>query len=82
MQWVSGDQNAVEKYNDGYIAYSLGNFVFDISSEHPDAPNGEATRGLMLEVIIENRQIIELNQVNTRYYDDYWQTNILGYTGY
>lgn len=82
VQWLDEDpKTGVEEYNGGYIAYSLGNFIFDISSEHPEAPNGEATRGLILEVIIENKQIIELNQIETVYYDNLWQTHIVGAVG-
>jgi poly-gamma-glutamate synthesis protein (capsule biosynthesis protein) len=44
----------IEAYKGGYIAYSLGNFVFDQSGE-------ETKKGLLLEVLIEGSEIIEVN---------------------
>jgi len=41
----------VEKYNQGWIAYSLGNFVFD------QGFSKETIQGLMLKVLIENKKI-------------------------
>lgn len=41
----------VEKYKGGWIAYSLGNFIFDQSFSE------ETMKGLVLEAIIENRKI-------------------------
>ena len=41
----------VEKYNQGWIAYSLGNFVFD------QGFSKETMQGLMLKVLIENKKI-------------------------
>jgi poly-gamma-glutamate synthesis protein (capsule biosynthesis protein) len=39
----------IEKYKDGLIAYSLGNFIFDTTDEHiPDT-----SRGIMLQVKLE-----------------------------
>lgn len=75
VQWLT-DDSAIENYNGGYIAYSIGNFIFDISSTHPDAPNGEATRGLMLDVYIAEKKILKIRQVRTLYYDDLWQVHI------
>ncbi len=46
----------VEKYKDGYIAYSLGNFVFDQNFSK------ETQTGLVLKVIIKNRRIFRLEQ--------------------
>ena len=40
----------VEKYKDGVIAYSLGNFVFDQYFSE------ETMKGLLLEIIIENKK--------------------------
>jgi len=40
----------------GYIAYSLGNFVFD------QAFSKETMKGLLLEVIIKDKKIAEINQ--------------------
>jgi len=45
----------VEKYKDGWIAYSLGNFIFDQGFSE------ETMEGLLLEVIIEDNKIKELN---------------------
>ena len=75
VQWLT-DDSAIENYNGGYIAYSIGNFVFDISSTHPDAPNGEAAHGLLLDVYISDKKIFKINQVRTVYYDDLWQVHI------
>ncbi|PIS35520.1 MAG: hypothetical protein COT36_01965 [Parcubacteria group bacterium CG08_land_8_20_14_0_20_38_56] len=44
----------VERYKDGWIAYSLGNFVFDQSFSE------KTMEGLLLEVIIEDNQIKKL----------------------
>lgn len=41
----------IEKYKNGYITYSLGNFVFDQEFSK------ETMKGLMLKVIIENGKI-------------------------
>lgn len=43
-----------EKYGNGYIFYSLGNFIFDQSF------SSETMQGLLLEVIIENKKIKEI----------------------
>lgn len=78
VQWLDGDaeSNAIERYNGGYIAYSTGNFIFDIRSTRKTAPRGEATRGLMLEALIDRGRIIGVNQIRTYYLDDYWQARI------
>lgn len=50
----------IEKYKGGYIAYSLGNFVFD------QAFSEETMKGLMLKVLVENglpRQNFEKNLI-------------------
>jgi poly-gamma-glutamate synthesis protein (capsule biosynthesis protein) len=44
----------IEEYNGGYIAYSLGNFVFDQSFSE------ETMKGLLLKVLIENGKIKEI----------------------
>lgn len=44
----------LEKYKEGYIAYSLGNFVFDQSFSK------ETMEGRLLEVVIENAEIKEV----------------------
>lgn len=77
VQWLDdANTTALENYNGGYIAYSLGNFAFDISSTHPSAPNGEATHGIMLEITIKNGAIAKIDQVKTYYLDDLWQAHI------
>ncbi|MCX6759666.1 MAG: CapA family protein [Candidatus Nealsonbacteria bacterium] len=43
-----------EKYKNGYIFYSLGNFIFDQSFSE------ETMRGQILEVLIENKKIKEV----------------------
>ncbi|MBF0227788.1 MAG: CapA family protein [Desulfobacterales bacterium] len=47
----------VEAYKNGYIAYSLGNFVFDQSNE-------DTHRGLVIEAEIVNNQIVNLKAVD------------------
>ncbi|MCX6764218.1 MAG: CapA family protein [Candidatus Nealsonbacteria bacterium] len=46
----------VEQYKNGWIAYSLGNFIFDQSF------STETMQGTLLEVLIENGIIKEINQ--------------------
>ncbi|HEB46771.1 MAG TPA: CapA family protein, partial [Candidatus Nealsonbacteria bacterium] len=41
----------IERYKDGYIAYSLGNFIFD------QGFSKETMQGLMLKVVIEDGKI-------------------------
>ena len=45
----------VEKYRDGWIAYSLGNFVFD------QGFSSETMKGLLLEIVIINGKIRKVN---------------------
>ena len=49
----------LEKYNNGWVAYSLGNFIFD------QAFSKETMQGGLLEVFIENKKIktVQLKQV-------------------
>ena len=44
----------IEKYKEGYIAYSLGNFIFDQGFSE------ETMKGLLLEILVENGKIIEV----------------------
>lgn len=44
-----------EKYKEGYIFYGLGNFVFD------QGFSKETMEGLLLEIIVENKEIKEIN---------------------
>lgn len=46
----------VERYKDGWIAYSLGNFVFDQSFSK------ETMQGLLLEIVITNGKIEEVKE--------------------
>ncbi|MES2215792.1 MAG: CapA family protein [Patescibacteria group bacterium] len=46
----------VERYNDGYIAYSLGNFVFDQNFSE------DTSKGLVLEVLVDDKKIQEVKQ--------------------
>ena len=50
----------VEKYKDGWIAYSLGNFVFDQDFSE------ETMRGLMLRAFVRGRKISRVEQVPIR----------------
>ncbi len=55
----------VERYQNGWIAYSLGNFVFD--QDFSD----ETMRGMMLEVIAENNHIREVNPIAIQLNSDF-----------
>jgi len=46
----------VEKYKEGYIAFSLGNFVFDQNFSE------ETQSGLLLEVVLKNKKIEKINK--------------------
>ncbi len=50
----------VEKYKDGWIAYSLGNFVFDQSFSE------ETMRGLMLRVFIRDEKVSRVEELPIR----------------
>lgn len=52
----------VIKYKDGYIAYSLGNFVFD-----QNFPEDGSDVGLILEALIEDSGISEVNVVKVKF---------------
>lgn len=47
----------IEKYNGGYIAYSLGNFVFD------QLFSKDTMEGLLIEIIIDNGKISEIKPI-------------------
>jgi gamma-polyglutamate biosynthesis protein CapA len=47
----------VEQYKNGFIAYSLGNFVFD--QEFSKA----TMEGLMIEAVVKDKKIVELNKL-------------------
>lgn len=48
----------IEKYKNSYIIYSLGNFVFD------QLFSKEVRNGLILKVVINNKQIKEIKSIN------------------
>lgn len=51
----------VEKYNGGWIAYSLGNFVFDQNFSE------ETRRGLVLKVVLKGAKVAALESVAIRF---------------
>jgi len=59
-----------EKYKDGWIFYSLGNFVFDQSFSE------ETMRGQILKVLIENGKIKEVVPINIKI-NDFFQPEII-----
>ena len=60
---------SIEKYKKGYIAYSLGNFIFD------QAFSEETERGLLLEVLIENGKIKKIIPKGIRI-NDFYQSEL------
>ncbi len=50
----------VERYKDGVIAYSLGNFIFDQNFSE------ETKQGLVLQVVLDGKKIAEVNQAIVR----------------
>jgi len=62
----------VEKYKEGYIAYSLGNFIFDQNFSE------ETMKGLMLKVIIKNAKIKEVVPVEFKINQNF-QPEIIGF---
>jgi len=60
---------AYEKYKDGWIFYSLGNFVFDQGFSE------ETLQGQMVEVVIENGKINEVIPINIKI-NSYFQPEI------
>lgn len=54
----------VVKYKDGYIAYSLGNFIFDQNLKEDGSDVG-----MIFEAIIEDGKIKEVNEVEIRFND-------------
>ena len=59
----------VEKYQQGYIAYSLGNFIFDQSFSE------ETMRGLILKVVLEDGNIKEIVSLESEI-NQYFQPDI------
>jgi gamma-polyglutamate biosynthesis protein CapA len=60
----------VEKYNDKYIAYSLGNFVFDQYFSE------ETMRGFMLKVEIKNSKVISVKKIHYEL-NEYYQPKVV-----
>ncbi|MBZ9572583.1 CapA family protein [Patescibacteria group bacterium] len=50
----------IERYNNGWIAYSLGNFVFDQGFSE------ETMRGLLLKILIKDKKIKEITPINIK----------------
>ncbi len=55
----------IEEYNGKYIAYSLGNFIFDQYFSE------ETMRGLMLNVAVKDKHIISAEPINIQLTDTY-----------
>ena len=55
----------VEKYKKGWIAYSLGNFVFDQYFSE------KTMKGLLLEITIRGKEIKDVNSVKVKISEDY-----------
>jgi poly-gamma-glutamate synthesis protein (capsule biosynthesis protein) len=55
----------LERYKNGWIAYSLGNFIFDQSFSE------ETMNGLILEVKVHNKEIITVNPINIEISDSF-----------
>lgn len=55
----------LEQYKDGWIAYSLGNFVFDQDFSE------ETMRGLMLKARIKNKKLVSVETVPVRISPDF-----------
>jgi poly-gamma-glutamate capsule biosynthesis protein CapA/YwtB (metallophosphatase superfamily) len=58
----------VEKYNDGYIAYSLGNFIFDQNF------SDDTHHGLMLRVKVKNKKVASVEKVEVTFNQTYQPT--------
>lgn len=54
-----------EKYKDGYIAYSLGNFIFDQNFSE------ETINGLLLKVILADKKINQIERVPIKINSEY-----------
>lgn len=55
----------IEKYKNGWIAYSLGNFIFDQSFSE------ETTKGLLLKVVVEDKKIKEVSSKEIKISEDF-----------
>ncbi len=55
----------IEKYKDGYIAYSLGNFVFDQNFSE------DTKSGLLLSVTLKNKKIEQVTSEKVNFNSSY-----------
>ncbi|MEK7658070.1 MAG: CapA family protein [Patescibacteria group bacterium] len=55
----------IERYKNGWIAYSLGNFIFDQNFSE------ETMKGLLLKVKIQNKKIIEVEPIEVKINDSF-----------
>ncbi len=62
----------VEEYNGGYIAYSLGNFIFDQNFSE------DTSKGLLLEVKVSNKKINEVKAMSVSFNSSF-QPSIMTY---
>lgn len=60
----------IEKYQEGYIAYSLGNFVFD------QGFSKETMKGLILKVLIKNNELEEVIPIEIKI-NEFFQPEII-----
>jgi poly-gamma-glutamate synthesis protein (capsule biosynthesis protein) len=60
-----------EKYKEGYVFYSLGNFVFDQSFSE------ETMEGQMIKILIENGKIKEILPINIKI-NNFFQPQLIG----
>lgn len=69
-KYTSGDiSRESSKYKQGYIAYSLGNFIFDQNFSE------ETMEGLMLKVLVKDKKIQEVIPINFKI-NDFFQPEI------
>jgi poly-gamma-glutamate synthesis protein (capsule biosynthesis protein) len=60
----------IEKYKQGYIVYSLGNFVFDQGFSE------ETKNTILLEVLVKDKKIREINSLNIKI-NEYFQPELV-----
>jgi len=64
----------VERYKDGIIAYSLGNFIFDQNFSE------DTGKGIVLEVVIDDSKIKEVEEIKIKF-NNKFQPYIVGQSG-
>jgi len=62
----------IEQYNGGFIAYSLGNFVFDISEAMAEG----ATRGMAVEATFTDGKLTNVHTRSTSI-NEYYQVSLI-----